>query len=118
MAKSWLATSPSARLALQISARSKDIEVELNEFTLSVGANNSGKTSFPDAFYGAIGAARRGLASDTYPEPDESDVPKEPDLPDYRSSLRKSPRSSSHPHFTSVCGACDREKLKRARRLD
>jgi AAA15 family ATPase/GTPase len=50
----------------------KDIEVELNEFTLSVGANNSGKTSFPDAFYGAIGAARRGLASeDTYLEPDE-----------------------------------------------
>jgi putative ATP-dependent endonuclease of the OLD family len=56
----------------------KDVEVELNEFTLLVGANNSGKTSFLDALYGAIGAGRRGLGKeDIYLVADESDVPKD-----------------------------------------
>lgn len=42
----------------------KNIEVQLEDMTILIGANNSGKTSFLDAFYAAIGAGRKPLGQD------------------------------------------------------
>lgn len=41
-----------------------NIEVLLDDLTVLVGANNSGKTSFLDAFYAAIGSGRKLLGQD------------------------------------------------------
>lgn len=41
-----------------------NIEVELDDLTVLVGANNAGKTSFLDAMYAAIGAGRKTLGQD------------------------------------------------------
>lgn len=53
-----------------VAARVKDfrslanIEVELNDLTVLIGANNAGKTSFLDALFAAIGAGRKSLGVD------------------------------------------------------
>jgi putative ATP-dependent endonuclease of OLD family len=41
-----------------------NIEVELGDLTVLIGANNAGKTSFLDALFAAIGAGRKILTSD------------------------------------------------------
>ena len=41
-----------------------NIEVGLADLTVLIGANNSGKTSFLDALYAAVGAGRRTLGQD------------------------------------------------------
>src|SRR5258708_39837145 len=41
-----------------------NIELQLEMLTVLVGANNSGKTSFLDAMYAAIGAGRKVLGQD------------------------------------------------------
>ncbi|ORE39893.1 ATP-dependent nuclease [Pseudomonas aeruginosa] len=41
-----------------------NIEVELGDLTVLIGANNAGKTSFLDALYAAIGAGRKSLSHD------------------------------------------------------
>lgn len=41
-----------------------NVEVELDDLTVLVGANNAGKTSFLDAMYAAIGAGRKTLGQD------------------------------------------------------
>src|SRR5579871_3406310 len=55
-----------------------NIEVQLDDLTVLVGANNAGKTSLLDAFQFAIGANRRLLGKeDIRLGQDEADVPKE-----------------------------------------
>jgi putative ATP-dependent endonuclease of the OLD family len=55
-----------------------NIEVELDDMTVLVGANNTGKTSLLDAFQFAIGANRRLLGrEDIRLGQDEVDVPKD-----------------------------------------
>lgn len=44
----------------------KNLEVELSEITLLVGANNSGKTSFLKALHLALGIDRRGVTKDDF----------------------------------------------------
>lgn len=41
-----------------------NIEVEFEDLTVLVGANNAGKTSFLDAIYSAVGAGRKTLGQD------------------------------------------------------
>jgi putative ATP-dependent endonuclease of OLD family len=41
-----------------------NVEVELGDLTVLIGANNAGKTSFLDALFAAIGAGRKSLTSD------------------------------------------------------
>lgn len=41
-----------------------NIEVELNDLTVLIGANNAGKTSFLDAMFAAIGSGRKVLGRD------------------------------------------------------
>jgi putative ATP-dependent endonuclease of the OLD family len=41
-----------------------NIEVELNDLTVLIGANNAGKTSFLDAMFAAIGSGRKVLGQD------------------------------------------------------
>ena len=41
-----------------------NIEVELNDLTVLIGANNAGKTSFLDAMFAAIGSRRKLLGQD------------------------------------------------------
>lgn len=41
-----------------------NIEVELNDLTVLIGANNAGKTSFLDAMFAAIGSGRKLLGQD------------------------------------------------------
>ncbi len=54
-----------------------NIEVELNDLTVLIGANNAGKTSFLDAMFAAIGAGRKTLgADDVRLEPAEATAPK------------------------------------------
>lgn len=55
-----------------------NVEVELSDLTVLIGANNAGKTSFLDAMFSAIGAGRRILgADDVRLEPAEANAPKE-----------------------------------------
>lgn len=60
---------PASGIAI-VAARVKDfrslanIEVELNDLTVLIGANNAGKTSFLDALFAAIGAGRKSLGVD------------------------------------------------------
>ena len=42
----------------------ENIEVELDDLTVLIGANNAGKTSFLDALYAAIGAGRKQMGQD------------------------------------------------------
>lgn len=42
----------------------RSVDVELEPLTLLIGQNNSGKTSFLNAIFAAIGAGQRGLSSD------------------------------------------------------
>ena len=42
----------------------RSVDVELDALTLLIGQNNSGKTSFLNALFAAIGAGQRGLSSD------------------------------------------------------
>lgn len=41
-----------------------NIEVDMNDLTVLIGANNAGKTSFLDALFAAVGAGRKTLGSD------------------------------------------------------
>lgn len=41
-----------------------NVEVELNDLTVLIGANNAGKTSFLDALFAAIGSGRKNLSAD------------------------------------------------------
>jgi len=41
-----------------------NVEVELDDLTVLVGANNAGKTSFLDALYASIGAGRKSLGQE------------------------------------------------------
>ena len=41
-----------------------NVEVDLNDLTVLIGANNAGKTSFLDALFAAIGAGRKALGAD------------------------------------------------------
>ena len=41
-----------------------NIEVDLGDLTVLIGANNAGKTSFLDALFAAIGAGRKSLGAD------------------------------------------------------
>jgi putative ATP-dependent endonuclease of the OLD family len=55
-----------------------NVEVELDELTVLIGANNAGKTSFLDAMFAAIGAGRKALGvDDVRLEPSEATAPKE-----------------------------------------
>lgn len=60
---------PSSGIAI-VAARVRDfrslanIEVDLNDLTVLIGANNAGKTSFLDALFAAIGAGRKALGAD------------------------------------------------------
>src|SRR5215469_6207066 len=55
-----------------------NVELELSDLTVLVGANNAGKTSLLDAIQFAIGANRRLLGKeDIRLAQDEADVPKE-----------------------------------------
>lgn len=58
-----------------------NIEVELGNLTVLIGANNAGKTSFLDALFAAIGAGRKSLnADDVRLAPGESTAPKKRDV--------------------------------------
>lgn len=54
-----------------------NIEVELGDLTVLIGANNAGKTSFLDSLFAAIGAGRKSLGTDDVRlAPGESSAPK------------------------------------------
>lgn len=54
-----------------------NIEVELGDLTVLIGANNAGKTSFLDALFAAIGSGRKSLGvDDVRLAPGESSAPK------------------------------------------
>jgi putative ATP-dependent endonuclease of OLD family len=56
----------------------ENIEVEMDELTVLVGANNSGKTSMLDAVQAAVGATRKVLTKDDiFLDDTETDVPKD-----------------------------------------
>lgn len=42
----------------------ESVEVQLDDLTVLIGANNAGKTSFLDALYAAIGAGRKQMSQD------------------------------------------------------
>lgn len=55
-----------------------NIEVELSDLTVLIGANNAGKTSFLDGMFAAIGAGRKTLSvDDVRLEPHEATAPKD-----------------------------------------
>lgn len=60
---------PDSGIAI-VAARVRDfrslanVEVNLNDLTVLIGANNAGKTSFLDALFAAIGAGRKALGAD------------------------------------------------------
>lgn len=73
---------PASGIAI-VAARVRDfrslanVEVDLNDLTVLIGANNAGKTSFLDALFAAIGAGRKALeADDVRLAADESIAPK------------------------------------------
>ncbi len=54
----------------------KSVDVKLDDLTVLIGANNSGKTSFLEALHAAIGAGRRLLSQDDiYIHPSEEMLP-------------------------------------------
>lgn len=54
-----------------------NIEVDLSDLTVLIGANNAGKTSFLDALFAAVGAGRKSLGPDDVRlEPGEATAPK------------------------------------------
>ncbi|MCK6468712.1 MAG: AAA family ATPase [Candidatus Brocadia sinica] len=54
----------------------RSVDLSLNRLTLLIGPNNSGKTSFLEALFAAMGAGRRVLSSDDiYIKPNESSPP-------------------------------------------
>lgn len=54
-----------------------NVEVELNDLTVLIGANNAGKTSFLDALFAAVGSGRKTLGPDDVRlAPGESTAPK------------------------------------------
>lgn len=56
----------------------RNIQVQLDELTVLVGANNAGKTSFLDALYAAIGSGRKLLGqNDIHLEPGEALPPQD-----------------------------------------
>ncbi|MEQ8462924.1 ATP-dependent nuclease [Coleofasciculus sp. E1-EBD-02] len=56
----------------------KQVDVNLDQITILIGENNSGKTSFLEALHAAIGLGRRNsLVEDIYLAPGEYKVPKE-----------------------------------------
>jgi len=56
----------------------KQVDVNLDQITILIGENNSGKTSFLEAFHAAIGLGRRNiLVEDIYLAPEEYKVPQE-----------------------------------------
>ena len=56
----------------------QNIEIDIEELTVLVGANNSGKTSILDAIQAAIGATRKFLTKDDiFLDDEEVDVPKD-----------------------------------------
>jgi putative ATP-dependent endonuclease of OLD family len=55
----------------------RQVNVELDNITILIGENNSGKTSFLEALYAAIGAGRRIIsADDVFLSPGEKKLPK------------------------------------------
>lgn len=60
---------PTSGIAI-VAARVRDfrslanVEVDLNDLTVLIGANNAGKTSFLEALFAAIGAGRKALGAD------------------------------------------------------
>jgi putative ATP-dependent endonuclease of OLD family len=55
----------------------KEVNVSLDWLTVLIGENNSGKTSFLDALFAAIGAGKRVIsAEDVFLAPSENNVPK------------------------------------------
>ncbi|HHA2573029.1 ATP-dependent nuclease [Stenotrophomonas lactitubi] len=58
-----------------------NIEVELEDLTVLIGANNAGKTSFLDAMFAAVGAGRKTLSvDDVRLEPHEATAPKDREI--------------------------------------
>jgi putative ATP-dependent endonuclease of OLD family len=56
----------------------KQIDVKLDQLTVLIGENNSGKTSFLEAISTAIGSGRRAISpEDVYLAPSEKKVPKD-----------------------------------------
>jgi putative ATP-dependent endonuclease of OLD family len=56
----------------------KQVDVKLDQLTVLIGENNSGKTSFLEAISTAIGSGRRAISlEDVYLAPSEKKVPKE-----------------------------------------
>ena len=56
----------------------KSVDLPLGLLTVLIGANNSGKTSFLEALFAAMGAGRRVLSSDDiYIKPDELIPPRD-----------------------------------------
>lgn len=54
----------------------KSVDVNLSRRTLLIGANNSGKTSFLETLYAAMGSGTRMLSEDDiYLAPNEVEVP-------------------------------------------
>ena len=54
-----------------------NIEVDLNDLTVLIGANNAGKTSFLDAMFAAVGSGRKTLGlDDVRLAPGEATAPK------------------------------------------
>ncbi|MBW2736136.1 MAG: AAA family ATPase, partial [Deltaproteobacteria bacterium] len=54
-----------------------NIEVDLSDLTVLIGANNAGKTSFLDALFAAVGAGRKSLGQDDVRlKPGEAHAPK------------------------------------------
>jgi putative ATP-dependent endonuclease of OLD family len=54
-----------------------NIEVELSDLTVLIGANNAGKTSFLDALFAAVGAGRKSIGPDDVRlAPGEATAPK------------------------------------------
>ena len=56
----------------------KEVNVSLDWLTVLIGANNSGKTSFLDALFAAIGAGKREISKeDIFLAPSENKVPRD-----------------------------------------
>ncbi len=59
----------------------RSVDVDLDDLTLLLGENNSGKTSFLEAVHAAIGAGPRSIsADDVFLAPEESKVPQDREI--------------------------------------